>query len=85
VLNYVDAVSDMVALLRTAAPNAKIVTQLSFRYTNPQAMIQAMQQLTGTGGVDGFYLAYPIGGAYPCTYCTSANLQTVLAALRPQN
>jgi hypothetical protein len=85
VLNFVDAVSDMVARLRVAAPQAKIVAQLSFRYTNPQAMIQAMAGVTGTGGVDGFYLAYPIGSAYPCSYCNSADLQAVLSALRPKS
>ena len=67
------------------APQAKIVAQLSFRYTNPQAMIQAMAGVTGTGGVDGFYLAYPIGSAYPCSYCNSADLQAVLSALRPKS
>ncbi len=81
--NYVFAIQDMVSRLRVAAPNAALVAQFSFRYTNPQSMIDAMSALTGAGGVDGFYLAYPIASSYPCTYCTANDLQTVLTALRP--
>ncbi|HLY56686.1 MAG TPA: hypothetical protein VKS60_14070 [Stellaceae bacterium] len=80
---YVLALQDMVARLRMAAPNALIATQLSFRFTNPSSMVSVMTQLTGSGGVDGFYLTYPISSGQACTYCTPADLQTVLSALRP--
>lgn len=84
-LNFYNAVWTMLAQLRPLAPNALIVAQFSFRYTSPSAMIAAMQSIVSSSahGVDGFYLAYPVGSTFPCHYCTSANLQQVLEYWRP--
>jgi len=77
---YVKFVSTVAQEVHAKNPLTKISAQLSFRYTPPSRMIDAIRQLRGT--VDGFYLAYPRNVGGRCDYCSSQNLQAVLKDIR---
>jgi hypothetical protein len=66
--------------IRAIARPPAIAAQLSFRDTPPDRMIAAIQQLRDT--IDGFYVAYPSNVGVPCRYCSPANLEQVLRAIR---
>lgn len=77
---YVAAVRSIVSDVRARSSFPKIVAQLSFRLTAPDRMIAVIKQLSGI--VDGFYIAYPSNVGSPCVYCSPANLDQVLQAIR---
>lgn len=75
---YVAFVSQVAREVKAKNPHTKVSAQFSLRYSPPDRIISAINQLRGV--VDGFYIAYPAKGA--CAYCTPQNLGQVLAALR---
>ena len=79
--NYVNFVTTIANYARVQNPNIIVSSQLSFRYTPPDTMVSAIQDLSGV--TDGFYFAYPDNSSIPCNYCSAANLQSVLQAFRP--
>ncbi len=80
--NYTKFVSAAAAYVRSKNPNivvaAQLAAQLSFRFTPPATMIQAIQQTQFV--VDRFCLSYPLAEANQ--YSTSSNLEAVLSAFR---
>ncbi len=76
---YVEFVATVAREVRAASPPTKIVAQLSFRFTPPEAMIAASARLAGI--VDGFYIAYPGNVGPICNYCSPDNLAQVLSSL----
>ena len=77
---YIDFVTAIVGEVRAKSATVRIVTQFSFRHTPPERMITAMRALRSV--VAGFYIAYPSNVGPHCAYCSPANLDTVLAAVR---
>ncbi len=77
---YVRFVSTIAQEVRAKSRGTRITAQLSFRYTPPGRMVQAIAKLRGV--VDGFYLAYPESVGPRCTYCTAQNLAEVLKNVR---
>ncbi len=76
--NYTKFVSAAAAYVRSKNPNIVVAAQLSFRFTPPAIMIQAIQQTQFV--VDRFCLSYPL--AEDNQYSTSSNLEAVLSAFR---
>jgi hypothetical protein len=77
---YVDFVTAVAGRVRAKSATTRIVAQFSFRHTPPERMIAAMRALRGV--VAGFYIAYPSNVGPRCNYCSPANLDAVLAAVR---
>lgn len=81
VKDYVAFVSEATGFIRAHNPKIVVTAQLSFRYTPPDKMIAAVKGLTGV--VDGFYLAFPGNSPVHASYCTAADLERMLAGVRP--
>ena len=81
VADDVGLVAHVAAYVRSRNPSIVVVSQLSFRYTPPEKMVEAMHQ--SSPAVDGFYLVYPSGQANPCHYCSAKNVAAVLQGSRP--
>lgn len=64
---------------RAENPNIEVFVQMSFRFTDPQDIIKAVDM--SSGYVDGFVFVYLPNG--PCQYCSNENLETVLAHVHP--
>ncbi len=77
---YAQAVTTVALAIRARRQSTSIVAQLSFRDTPPERMREAVQLLHSV--VDGFYIAYPINVGPGCRYCSPANLQQILQAIR---
>jgi hypothetical protein len=80
VADYVKLVWAVAGYVRAKNPKIAIFAQISFRFTPPSTMIQAIQQMSGL--VDGFLLAYPLNPANEHKYRTAQNLQSVLSSFR---
>jgi hypothetical protein len=78
--DYVRLVSTVAGYVRAKNPKIAVFAQISFRFTPPSTMIQAIQQMSGL--VDGFLLAYPLNPANEHKYCTAQNLESGLSAFR---
>ena len=76
---YVAAIESIASDIRAQLSFPKIVAQFSFRLTAPGKMVAAISQLRGI--VDGFYIAYPSNVGPSCSYCSTANLDEVLAVI----
>ena len=79
--DYVRLISTVSSYIRAKNPRIAIYAQLSFRFTAPATMIEAIRTMSPL--VDGFLLSYPLNQELEHKYCTAANLETVLSAFRP--
>jgi hypothetical protein len=67
--------------LKAANPSIKVVAQLSFRYTDVETMLNAIDATRTVA--DGYYLAYPNEkSGVKCQYCAPENLERLLARFR---
>jgi hypothetical protein len=78
--DYVKLVSTVPGYVRAKNPKIAVFAQISFRFTPPSTMIQAMRQMSGL--VDGFLLAYSLNPANERKYSAAQNLESVLSAFR---
>jgi hypothetical protein len=76
--DYATFVSRVASYVRRRNPAIRVVTQVSFRYTPPEKIVDAMRRAAAV--VDGFYVVYPAASVKACKFCSPDNLATVLAA-----
>ena len=77
---YVLLVTTLAKEMKAKNPQILVVAQVSFRYTPPERMIEALRRVQGC--VDGFYFAYPPPRDSVYGYCSAGRLKQVLEALR---
>jgi hypothetical protein len=78
---YASAVSHLAAYVRARNPGIFVVSQVSFRDNHPTSMIEGIARVSEV--VDGIYFSYPsTNPEFPCRYCSRANLEMFLEALR---
>jgi hypothetical protein len=77
---YAAFVTKVAREVRATAYPPLIVAQISLRHTQPERARVAIEQLKGV--VDGYYIAYPSSTDSRCAYCSPANLEIVLHAIR---
>jgi hypothetical protein len=76
VAGYQKFLATLTSYLRAQNPRIQVYAHMSFRYTPPAMMVDAIRALTPD--VDGFSLGYPLYGDHE--YCTPENLEAVLSA-----
>lgn len=81
VKSYLNLVTAVAAYARARNPRILIEAQVSFRFTPPSIMIDAVHQLSSI--VDGFLLSYPLNPELEHKYCSPQNLTALLSAVRP--
>lgn len=78
---YDELVTSVARYVRARNPRIRVVTQVSFRDSPPARMVEAVARVAPV--VDGVYFSYPTtNDAIPCRYCTPANMDAFLGALR---
>lgn len=78
---YVNFVTAVAAYVRARNPRIVIAAQLSFRFTPPAVMTEAVHAMGAV--VDGFLLSYPLNPAQEHKYCAPQNLAAFLGTVRP--